>query len=75
MAEWTTKATGLVQFFSMADATEFGGAEPFGGVAGETNGLIERLVSSDKVQLSMIPTGKGKLALCSVSDSWWHGPD
>ena len=63
MAEWATKVTGLVQFFSLADATEFEGVEPFSGVAGGTTALIERLVSSDKVQLNMIPTGQGKLAM------------
>ena len=63
MAEWAPKATGLVQFFALADLTEFDGAEPFGGVARGTTGIIERLVSSDKIQLNMIPTGQGKLAV------------
>jgi len=47
----------------LADAAEFNGTEPFDGVAGGTAGIVERLVSSDKILLSMIPVGQGKLAL------------
>ena len=55
MAE-AEKAEALAVLFALADPAQFGGDDPFDGVAGGVAGIISRLSSSTDVTVTMIPT-------------------
>ena len=55
MAE-AEKAEALTELFALADPDQFGGDDPFGGVAGGMTGIVSRLTISTDVTVPMIPT-------------------